>query len=1749
MQMRLFTRKLFLTIAVMSLAFSAGAGPVRHHRAARLRLDLQSPSMDPGQSSTLLPNGNWLLLGGVGADGKAQSSALVRNSVTGSVSPLAGNLLSPRAWHSATMLPDGTVFVFGGVAQNGNLVAQSEIYDPQAQVSRAIGAGPLRLRSHHSATLLTNGQVLLAGGIGESGQVLGSMQIWNPLSGTVEAIAKLMLIARHNQVATLNPDGSVLFSGGVNGNGIPINDGEVFDPSSQNQRLQTDNDSLELQSTGPTLEESIPVDDATNVAANGFIALRFSVPLSVQTINAQTITLNGPTGPVEAKVVPAERGMLAFVTPSTPLASGTTYTLSASGAITPAGNSLPEVRVVFTTAGVNSGGELLFGTDNSDSGPPTNATMQKLPLLRAADGVTAVSGRVLRLNGDPLPNVLLQIGDHKTFTDGTGRFLLEDVTAGHHAMVIDANTASGDGRVYGTYEVGVTVKAGQTNPLNYTIWMTRIDTQHAVKIPSPTKTETVITSPLLPGLELHIPPNTVIRDLSDKVVTEISITPIPIKQPPFPLPLGVQVPIYFTIQPGGAYLDTSAGAGAKGATLYYPNLRHSLPGTQFDFWNYDANKKGWYIYGEGTVSSDGKSIVPNPGVEIYEFTGAMVANPSYAPSIAPAPGNRSSKGGEPVDLATGLFVYNQTDLVVPDAIPINLTRTYRPADTRSRAFGIGSTHPYDIFLVGDFPVYSYADLILPDGESIHFPQTNPNYNWQVDTLFAIVFTNTDASTPFYGATITWNNNGWTMKLKDGSSMIFPDGSNAFTPQQAACLQIINRYGQYLSINRVPGTGATGGQVSSIVTPNGRNVSFTYDSNNRITQAQDNIGRTVGYQYNANGYLSQVTDTNGGITNYLYDQSGNMTSIQDPRGITYLTNVYDSQDRVIKQVQGDSSTYLFNYTFAAAETNSIIETDITDPRGNVRKVTFDANGYTQTDTEAFGLPEQQTTTYNWDTATYLLQSLVDPMGFQTSYTYDSMGNMLTLTTMAGTSAAATTTWTYEPTHNLASSITDPLQHTTSFFYNANGSLQAVQDPLGNKTTFTDNTAGQPVTMTDPLQSGTVQFAYDGGDLIGITDPLNRVSSFYMDSVGRLSSITDPAGNLTRYSYDSKQHVTQIVDGRNGITQFSYDSDGNLLSVKDARGNSTTYTYDSMNQRLTRADALGRTESYQYDPAGNLVVFTDRRGEAAIYSYDGLNRRTFAGFGAQSGGKYESTVAYTYDNYDRVLQASDSIAGNVTRVFNDASRSVAETSQNGSVTYTSDAAGRRSSMTVGGQPTINYSFDNANRLTQIVQGTSTVGFSYDNDNRRGAMTLPNGIIVTYGYDAAFQLTGVTYKLGSTVLGNLTYGYDGLGHRAAMGGGFARTMVPALTTLASYDAGNELTSWGTTSVSYDANGNVTNDGTNSYTWDARNRLASVGLGTSANFEYDAYGRRVSKTIAGVATNFLFNGPNVVQELSGASPTSNLLTGGTDEVLARTTSAGTVSYLSDALGSAVALTDASGTVQTQYTYDPFGNGLNFTPSNSYQYTGRENDGTGIYYYRARYYSPNFQRFLSEDPARFAGGTANLYAYAANNPVQLTDPTGMKTTRCRFDCAKNLANASGLSGLYDKRPGLMGAIAAGVTDNTFSGFVDLGESWVDKDIGGVIKSYVVGGVYQGVPVGLGDGVVADGVSGALTNAAVTGIQGGTEAGADALGVGTDLTLLDLTGTGAVLGEASAVDAVPIVGWLKFGYDAIAFGTSFALCW
>lgn len=640
----------------------------------------------------------------------------------------------------------------------------------------------------------------------------------------------------------------------------------------------------------------------------------------------------------------------------------------------------------------------------------------------------------------------------------------------------------------------------------------------------------------------------------------------------------------------------------------------------------------------------------------------------------------------------------------------------------------------------------------------------------------------------------------------------------------------------------------------------------------------------------------------------------------------------------------------------------------DPIGSTCKMTFNSNSYLTSDTEAVGKPEQQETTYVWNTTENLPDSSTDTLGRMTAYTYDSLANLTSITRLSGTSEAETSSFTYDPNYSQLTSATDPLGQTWTLTLDGNGNATKLTAPAplsADQLTATYSGAGQVTSLTDGVGDA-LHLSYSNGVLSSIVDGLGNTYSIVSDTAGRVTELVDPLGNGTSYTYDLMDDLIQSVEANGAATSFTYDADLNLTSVTDANGGKTTYGYDSMDRSVSRTDPLGAAESYLYDGNSNLTQHTDRNGNVTVYQYDGLNRRTFAGFG-QNGASYQSSATYSWDGGSRLTQAVDSIAGTIAMSYDLLDNLVDEQTQQGEVSYTFDVASRRQTMTVVGQAQISYAWDNANRLTGITQGSNSVSFNYDNANHRTALTMPNGIVTAYTYDSNSRVTGMTWTLSGNPVGDLEYFYDADGRVVQKTGSFAQTNLPQPVSGNAFNLANEMTAFNGTSLNYDANGNLTSDGTNTYIWDVRNHLAAISGVAPATFVYDGLGRRMSKSIGGNAIQFLYDGFNPVQELdSSDSPSANLLTGGRiDEYFERSDSAGARSFLSDNLGNTLGLTDSAGTIQTQYSYEPFGSvtTTGAASSNSYQYTGRENDSTGLFYSRARYYSAKMQRFIAQDP------------------------------------------------------------------------------------------------------------------------------------------------------------------------------------------
>ncbi|HKT05465.1 MAG TPA: DUF6531 domain-containing protein, partial [Rugosimonospora sp.] len=1103
---------------------------------------------------------------------------------------------------------------------------------------------------------------------------------------------------------------------------------------------------------------------------------------------------------------------------------------------------------------------------------PQPATATAAP--STVDGKAALAGQVLDTGGKPLSGVELSI-DSATTTSGTdGRFVLRGLDAGHHELVIDATgIAAGD---HGRFEEGVDLTAGRLSTLPWTTYLPAIDTTHAVPIPPTVRKRIVVRTPAIPGLSVVIPAGTRILDEDGKPVRALSITKIPLDRQPFPGAPGM--PLAWTIQPGGAVVQ---GPGLK---VTYPNITNQPAGTHIDYVDHDAARpgQGWAVYGGGRVSADGRFIVPDKQTRLHEIylLGVSYDQPCLNAPDCPAPGE-DGEDGDPVNLSTGLFTMTRTDLALPDVNPVALTRAYRQRDSVVRSFGIGQSDGFNLFMAPD-PAGNYV-LGLPDGEGIRFAPTGDGTYHALPT-----------PTAFTGAVLaTDNHTNFQVTLRSGTVYTF--GSHS-----AKLIAITDRYGNTTTLDR-DGSGT----LQQVTSPNGRWLAFTWGAcggSSCIIRVSDNTGRSVRYNYDVSARMTSSVDPSGGVTSYVWAPCGTpltcteLTAVTDPLGIQYLRNTYDGAGRIATQTQADGGVYRFAYTVDG--TGLVTATSATDPKGVVRKVTFNTAGYTVSDTAAAGTSLQQTTTLTRDATSNLVTAVLDPAGRTTASTYDPDGNVLSTTRLAGTSGAVTDSFTYEPRYGRLATATNALGKTSSFAYNDDTNTVTATDPLGRRS-ITAMLAGQPVTITDPL-GNTTYISYLDGAPVAVADPLGRVSTTYYDAAGRPIRFADPLRETTTLSYDSVNQVSTVVDPLGNTTRASYDADGNQLSLTDANGHSTTWTYDRMGRPLTRTDALGRTSHTGYDLLGRVVSAIDAKGAASTASYDTLGRLTSIAYGAAG------TVTTGYDSANRPVSIVDSAGGTLTQTYDDLDRLTKQVSPQGTINYGYDKADRRTSMTVTGQTPVSYAFDSADELTSITRGTSVTRFGYDAGERRTSLTLPNGLVTSYGYDAAGQLRSLAYANGTTGLGDLAYTYDAAGRRTTMSGSYARTALPDPVAGAGYDAANELTQLGATTFSYDADGQLTGDGSATYIWDDRQHLTGITGATTASFGYDALGRRTSRTVGGASTGYLYDGGTAVQELAGTTPTANMVAGlGVDETYQRTDATGVHYPIADALGSTVAQTD----------------------------------------------------------------------------------------------------------------------------------------------------------------------------------------------------------------------------------------------------
>ena len=838
--------------------------------------------------------------------------------------------------------------------------------------------------------------------------------------------------------------------------------------------------------------------------------------------------------------------------------------------------------------------------------------------------------------------------------------------------------------------------------------------------------------------------------------------------------------------------------------------------------------------------------------------------------------------------------------------------------------------------------------------------------------------------------------------------------------------------------------------------------YTYDAASNLATSTDPAGDTTIYAYDTLGFLASVTDPAGKATTYGRDGAGRVTSVTDPTGAVSSTT-YDADGRIATTTDaaGNTTTYTYNGFGNLATT--------TDAAGGVTSQTYDLRGLVASTTNAAGGVTSYTYDGDGNqlTATdpdgYITRSsygahgevlsATDPAGAITRYEYDLLGRQTKVTDPTG---RATTT-EYGLTGSVADTI-DPAGATTRYGYDDAGRQITVTDPLGNVTTYAYDDAGQMTSVTDATgktshsvfdAAGRVSsytsdagikttYEYDPRGLTTkITDALGNATVDTYDDAGRLATTTDPRGAKTAYTYDPRGLQSSMTDALGHSVGISYNSTGQQATMTDADGGLWGSTYDALGNVATATDPLRHVTSYVHDAAGLLKSSTDARGITTSYTYDAAER--LASITTPAG-----SIATTYDTAGRRTTMTDTV-GHTTYGYDTAGRLASVAGPGANVAYTYDAAGNRSSMTAAGR-TATYTYDPDNRLATVSRpDLGTFGFAYDADGSLTTLTRPNGVSSTNTFNAAGRLSGLTYKnAGGTTIAAYSYGLDAAGNRTSAttagvgtenytldpvgrltGVTYAdgtsvtfgydaagnRTSMTAggSTTAYTYDAAGELKSAGSTNYSYDPAGNRIAAGSASYTYDDFGNLASATSGaTTIAYQTNGDGLRVAATAGGSTSTYNWDEAAGLPSLLGDGTNSYLSADTT--LLAETGSSANAFPLTDALGSVRAQTDGTGAVTVSASYGVDGTVQSGSSSvGSLGYTGGLTDSSGLVYLQARSLDPTSGTFTARDPMTPGGPGItgfNPYAYAGQNPVTYTDPSGREAVgEAVIGYAKRTAN------------------------------------------------------------------------------------------------------------------------------------------------
>jgi RHS repeat-associated protein len=869
----------------------------------------------------------------------------------------------------------------------------------------------------------------------------------------------------------------------------------------------------------------------------------------------------------------------------------------------------------------------------------------------------------------------------------------------------------------------------------------------------------------------------------------------------------------------------------------------------------------------------------------------------------------------------------------------------------------------------------------------------------------------------YGNTVTENDFGDTSDIADGSIV-----SRQFVPNTA--LNILSEP----AWEKVFAATESGGILTAANTT--KETYYYYD--NGVDQYHDNSDWNVAP---VKGNITRLEQKENAVdsvsSNFTYDSFGNKVTETDPNGNT-TTYTIDTTYHIFPEMKTcpevDGGIFSENCTYSPGTGDILTHTDI---NGQMTIYGYDYfNRLTSVDKPGGRSPDVTYDYLAWGTVgqqCLLTRTYSDADNFTwEKQFFDGLGRIIQVQSSGEPQA----------THTIISSTTT---------YNNRGFVDrqyVSQDVASSLSTYYNSGIG-----TWKYTS----FAYDA--LGRVTTQTNAdgstVTSDYSSVWQTLTS--DENGHKKRNYYDAFARLSKVEEldeshQTYSTTTYAYDVLGNLTRVTDDAGNTTNMTYNWLSQKVLMEDPDMGCWSYDYDDNGNLISQTDAENQTITFTYDALDRLVAKTYPQGSG---MADIVYTFDDYAGGNYGKNKrtgmidAAGTISFKYDDRGRLIQENRVSDNVSYVTsysyDNADRLLTITYpdtgSGRETVIQQYDERglpDYLSGSVAGPLVSNTIYSQLGQMNEIDLGNGLKTTFSYWGLDHETASYGKLweittspqgegdpiqqvrhtwdagGNLILRqnlisseNETFAYDFLDRLETIEGAYSENYT--YSTIGNIDTKNGIvylygenevgphavTTVGQSQYDYDANGNMITRGGQTIIWDVENRPVEISDNETVNtFTYDGDGKRIKKIENG--ETILYVNRYYEVNLTTNNATTSYYLG--DKLIAQQTGDSLRYIHQDHLGGTSVVSSENGTEVTSINFCPFGATRSGNVPTDKKFTGQRLDGTGLYYYGARYYDAQIGRFISADTilADYANPQAlNRYSYVLNNPLKYVDPNG----------------------------------------------------------------------------------------------------------------------------------------------------------------